>query len=150
MGDHRADAGPDRRAASAPLAELTTPIPAISAALADRGYAIRYPVVGGGELYLPWAKAEAKRRSDAQAAGNPISDLDGPVHALGFAAHLGRALSDQDHAERPRRSSCCTSAAPDVVLLPERASNPKDLDRPSTAIRWRYWEVTPWWSTRPR
>jgi len=58
-----------------PLAQPNTNPRDFSGMWQIRGYAIRYPVVGGGEApYLPWAKAEAKRRADAQAAGTPIAD----------------------------------------------------------------------------
>jgi hypothetical protein len=41
----------------------------------QKGYNIRYPVVGGGPPpYLPWAAAEAKQRADAQRAGTPMTD----------------------------------------------------------------------------
>ena len=56
----------------------------------QRGYAIRYPVVGGGEApYLPWAAAEAKRRSDAQAAGKPIADSTAQCLPSGMPRIMG-------------------------------------------------------------
>ncbi len=58
-----------------PLAEPTKDPRDFTGIWQIRGYAIRYPVVGGGEApYLPWAAAEAKRRGDAQKAGTPIAD----------------------------------------------------------------------------
>ena len=58
-----------------PLAEPSKDPKDLSGIWQEKGYKIRYPLVGGGEApYLPWAAAEAKRRGDAQKAGAPITD----------------------------------------------------------------------------
>jgi hypothetical protein len=56
----------------------------------QKGYAIRYPVVGGGPApYLPWAAAEAKRRGDAQRAGQPITDSTAQCMPSGVPRVMG-------------------------------------------------------------
>ena len=56
----------------------------------QKGYAIRYPVVGGGQApYLPWAAAEAKRRGDAQRAGKPITDSTAQCMPSGVPRVMG-------------------------------------------------------------
>ncbi len=58
-----------------PLAQPTKDPRDFNGVWQQKGYMIRYPVVGGGQApYLPWAAADAKRRADAQKAGTPISD----------------------------------------------------------------------------
>ena len=56
----------------------------------QKGYMIRYPVVGGGSApYLPWSGAEAKRRSDAQKAGAPITDSTAQCMPSGMPRVMG-------------------------------------------------------------
>jgi hypothetical protein len=56
----------------------------------QKGYAIRYPVVGGGQApYLPWAAADAKRRGDAQKAGKPIADSTAQCMPSGVPRIMG-------------------------------------------------------------
>jgi hypothetical protein len=56
----------------------------------QKGYAIRYPVVGGGQApYLPWAAAEAKRRGDAQTAGTPLTDSTAQCMPSGVPRVMG-------------------------------------------------------------
>ena len=73
-----------------PLAKPSTNPKDFSGVWQQKGYAIRYPVVGGGQApYLPWAAAEAKRRGDAQKAGAPISDSTAQCMPSGVPRIMG-------------------------------------------------------------
>jgi hypothetical protein len=73
-----------------PLAKPSTDPKDFSGVWQQKGYAIRYPVVGGGQApYLPWAAADAKRRADAQKAGTPISDSTAQCMPSGVPRIMG-------------------------------------------------------------
>lgn len=73
-----------------PLAEPSKDPKDLSGVWQQRGYMIRYPVVGGGPApYLPWAAAEAKRRGDAQKAGTPITDSTAQCMPSGVPRIMG-------------------------------------------------------------
>ena len=73
-----------------PLAQPSKDPKDLSGVWQQRGYMIRYPVVGGGQApYLPWAAAEAKRRGDAQKAGTPITDSTAQCMPSGVPRIMG-------------------------------------------------------------
>ncbi len=58
-----------------PLAQPSTDPRDFTGVWMQRGYSIRYPLVGGGSPpYLEWAAAEARLRAEAQRIGRPIGD----------------------------------------------------------------------------
>jgi hypothetical protein len=73
-----------------PLAQPSKDPRDLSGIWLQKGYMIRYPVVGGGDApYLPWAAADAKRRADAQKAGTPITDSTAQCMPSGMPRVMG-------------------------------------------------------------
>ena len=123
-----------------PLAQPSTDPKDFTGVWQQRGYQIRYPVVGGGEApSLPWAAADAKRRADAQKGGKPISDSTAQCMPSGVPRVMGAPYPIQFLQTKKQ-----------IVLLHEvqhlfrffylNEEHPKDLDPTFMGHSVAHWE----------